>query len=69
MSGQLGVIMSLNLSFEHEGVLWTRVMEEKNSGNVAIITVTKDEMILRSSSDPDPQHTCSKCFYFTRLAS
>lgn len=32
-------------------------------------TVIDDKMILRSSSDPNPQHTCSKCFYLTRLAS
>lgn len=42
--------MWLDLSFEHEEVLWTRVMEEKNLGDIAIITVTKEEtkVILRS---------------------
>ena len=58
----------MDLSFENEEVLWKRVMEEKNSGDVAI-TGVDDKMILKSSSDPDPQHTRSKCFYFTRLAS
>lgn len=48
MAGQLGVLMCLDLSFENEEVLWTRVMEEKNSGDVAIITVIDDKMILRS---------------------
>lgn len=38
--------MCLDLSFENEEVLWTRVMEEKNSGNVAVITVMDDKMIL-----------------------
>lgn len=55
--------------WKNEEVLWMRVMKEKNSGDVAIITVTDDKKILRSSSEPDLQNKCSKCFYFIILAS